>query len=229
MIMAVGHGSILEHVSFTFAVEDISRVTEIQFARHRMGSPSIQSGRYVRRNPHFFLPEEIANDEEAFEIYLSICEHSTNAYLDLIDRLEIVQVAKKLGISKQESALMQRVSSNCKDGVVLSEKEMEIGATYEKARKEIEKLALEDARYALLQSLRTHMVYSMDLRNLLHFVGKRRCKRAQTEIRMAANQMYEIMYPIMPNVMKFSGAPCEFGPCPEGNLCCGMPYPRREM
>ena len=49
-VIASGHTSTLEHASFTFGVEGVSRITEIQLIRHRVGTAySIQSGR--RRHP----------------------------------------------------------------------------------------------------------------------------------------------------------------------------------
>lgn len=41
-----GHESVLEHVSFTFLVEDVSRVLLAQLTRHRLASYSVQSQRY---------------------------------------------------------------------------------------------------------------------------------------------------------------------------------------
>lgn len=46
-IVASGHHSILEHVSFTFALEGISRSCSHQLVRHRLASYSQQSQRYV--------------------------------------------------------------------------------------------------------------------------------------------------------------------------------------
>ncbi len=46
--LKAGHLSVLEHASFTFAVEGISRVTSHQLVRHRLASYSQQSQRYVR-------------------------------------------------------------------------------------------------------------------------------------------------------------------------------------
>ena len=46
-IMESGHLSVLEHASFTFAVEGISRVLLAQLTRHRIASFSVQSQRYV--------------------------------------------------------------------------------------------------------------------------------------------------------------------------------------
>jgi thymidylate synthase (FAD) len=46
--IARGHESILEHASFTFSIEGVSRALMAQLTRHRIASFSIQSQRYVR-------------------------------------------------------------------------------------------------------------------------------------------------------------------------------------
>jgi len=43
-----GHLSILEHLSFTFRIEDLSRVSQQQLTRHRIASYTIQSDRHTR-------------------------------------------------------------------------------------------------------------------------------------------------------------------------------------
>ena len=62
--MSSGHMSIAEHASFTFTVEGVSRVTEIQLVRHRIGaSYAIQSGRYCSRDPtNYVMPESVSED-----------------------------------------------------------------------------------------------------------------------------------------------------------------------
>lgn len=46
-IMGMGHDSVLEHATFTFGVEGVSRVLLAQLTRHRLASFSVQSQRYV--------------------------------------------------------------------------------------------------------------------------------------------------------------------------------------
>ena len=70
-IMTLGHHSVLEHASFTFGVEGISRVTSHQLVRHRVASYSQQSQRYVSHVERFdaVMPPSIAADEEARRIF----------------------------------------------------------------------------------------------------------------------------------------------------------------
>ncbi len=71
-IMGMGHESVLEHASFTFGVEGVSRVLLAQLTRHRLASFSVQSQRYVSYEDGFgyIMPPKIAAlGEEAQEEY----------------------------------------------------------------------------------------------------------------------------------------------------------------
>ena len=46
-IVGMGHESVLEHASFTFVIEGVSRALLAQITRHRLASYSVQSQRYV--------------------------------------------------------------------------------------------------------------------------------------------------------------------------------------
>lgn len=46
-VRAMGHESVLEHVSYTFLIEGVSRALLAQLTRHRIASFSVQSQRYV--------------------------------------------------------------------------------------------------------------------------------------------------------------------------------------
>ncbi|MDA8096411.1 MAG: FAD-dependent thymidylate synthase [Clostridia bacterium] len=46
-VVGMGHVTIIEHASFTFAVEGVSRSLLAQITRHRLASFSVQSQRYV--------------------------------------------------------------------------------------------------------------------------------------------------------------------------------------
>jgi thymidylate synthase (FAD) len=52
-IVSLGHHSVLEHASFTFGIEGISRATSHQLVRHRIASYSQQSQRYVKQKGQF--------------------------------------------------------------------------------------------------------------------------------------------------------------------------------
>ncbi|MBE5779221.1 MAG: FAD-dependent thymidylate synthase [Clostridiales bacterium] len=71
-LMAMGHESVLEHASFTFLAEGVSRVLLAQLTRHRIASFSVQSQRYVSYKSGFgyIIPPAIRDlGPEAVEEY----------------------------------------------------------------------------------------------------------------------------------------------------------------
>lgn len=58
--MRSGHESVAEHATFTFLIEDVSRVLLAQLTRHRLASFSVQSQRYCGCNPEdVTIPQSI--------------------------------------------------------------------------------------------------------------------------------------------------------------------------
>lgn len=71
-IRGMGHESVMEHASFTFLVEGVSRVLLAQLTRHRIASFSVQSQRYVSYQGGFgyIMPPAIeALGEDAQALY----------------------------------------------------------------------------------------------------------------------------------------------------------------
>lgn len=71
-VMESGHHSLLEHASFTFGIEGVSRALLAQITRHRIASFSVQSQRYVKAEEDFdyVVPDAIlALGEEEVSIY----------------------------------------------------------------------------------------------------------------------------------------------------------------
>lgn len=58
-----GHESVLEHSSFTFLVEGVSRVLLAQDTRHRLASFSVQSQRYCGANMDIVIPKTMQREE----------------------------------------------------------------------------------------------------------------------------------------------------------------------
>ena len=89
-IMASGHLSVLEHASFTFFVEGVSRSLLAQLTRHRIASFSVQSQRYVDLGEKFayIVPPAVeALGEEAVREYESEMETCRKWYLAWQERL----------------------------------------------------------------------------------------------------------------------------------------------
>lgn len=61
-LIEMGHLSPIEHASFTFGVEGVSRALLAQVTRHRLASFSVQSQRYVNQSKkgfHYIIPPAI--------------------------------------------------------------------------------------------------------------------------------------------------------------------------
>jgi len=88
MLMSMGHESPVEHVSFTFAVEGVSRSLTHQLVRHRMASYSQQSQRYVKLDQfEYVIPTAIEKDKRAKEVYIEAMDNSQKAYSEIADIL----------------------------------------------------------------------------------------------------------------------------------------------
>lgn len=100
-VMKTGHLSTIEHVSFTFMIEDVSRAFLAQITRHRMASFSVQSQRYVKVDGEcgqwYVVPPAIDKDEEALQVFLDAMHDAIYAYNLLVDRL------KALGRTDEEA------------------------------------------------------------------------------------------------------------------------------
>ena len=70
MLFELGHESPIEHVTFTFAIEGISRACSHQLVRHRIASYSQKSQRYVDETQFdYVIPESIKNNSTARDVY----------------------------------------------------------------------------------------------------------------------------------------------------------------
>lgn len=88
-IVKLGHASTLEHVSFTFAIEGVSRVLTHQLVRHRIASYSQQSQRYVaEHNFEYIMPPTINKNEKAKKIFITLLQQVRTAY-DELTKLDI--------------------------------------------------------------------------------------------------------------------------------------------
>lgn len=64
LLQSIGHESPIEHVSFTFAIEGVSRSLLAQITRHRLASFSVRSQRYVSMSyGGYVMPDAIADDD----------------------------------------------------------------------------------------------------------------------------------------------------------------------
>lgn len=194
MLAEIGHESPIEHASFTFGIEGVSRAFLAQITRHRIASYSVQSQRYVSKaNFDYIIPPEIEKNARARELYLKAMECSAEYYTELSAILKETHTAELTALGKTE-----------KD-----------------AQKQAEKMAIEDARFVLPNACDTKMVVTMNARSLHNFFKERCCARAQWEIREVATEMLRLVLKTAPTLFAKAGPPCLRGACPEGKMSCG--------
>lgn len=201
MLMDIGHESPIEHVSFTFAVEGVSRTLTHQLVRHRMASFSQQSQRYVKLEQFdYIIPPAIEKNQKACEIFVQAMNEDQENYDKIVDAL----------YTQHLSALMSN------------------GMDEKKASSKAEKMSIEDARYVFPNACETKIVFTMNARSLFNFFKHRCCNRAQWEIRALSIEMYKLVKVIAPTLFKNAGPGCVTGACPEGKMTCGEATEVRE-
>jgi thymidylate synthase (FAD) len=86
-LTSMGHFSPLEHITFTFGIEGISRVASHQLVRHRIASYSQQSQRYVEyEHLEYIIPPEIERDEELKSTFISMMEQAHKIYTYFLEK-----------------------------------------------------------------------------------------------------------------------------------------------
>ena len=201
-LMSMGHESPLEHITFTFGIEGVSRSLLAQFTRHRIASYSVKSQRYVNEGKfEFITPPEIEAEPEAKKLFLEA----------MADDVEKYNAISEILFKKHYDAMI---------GAGMDEK---------KAKNAAEKKAIEDARYILPNACETKMIATFNARSLLNFFNHRCCERAQWEIRDMANRMLALVKESAPTIFKYAGPSCVAGPCPEGAMSCGKALEKRKF
>lgn len=213
MLTEIGHESPMEHASFTFAVEGISRACSHQLVRHRIASYSQQSQRYVDGNSfQFVTPPSIEQCPKAKQEYDKIISMQKEAYSKIRDALAAEQIkSKRPELSGDDAEIISAFKEQDKAGCSA-----------------IIKKANEDARFILPNACTTAIIVTMNTRSLWNFFAHRCCNRAQWEIREVAVQMLKACREAAPSLFKNCGPSCMSGKCPEGKMSCGKPKEMRD-
>lgn len=201
LLIDLNHESPIEHISFTFGVEGVSRTLTHQLVRHRIASFSQQSQRYVKLEQfEYIVPPAIEKNKKAKEIFIKAMEEDQKNYDEITDVL-----------------YDKHYEDYIKEG--FSEKQ---------SKSKAEKEAIEDARYVFPNACETKIVVTMNARSLINFFRLRTCNRAQWEIRELAIEMLKAVKEVYPTLFKNAGPGCLNGPCPEGKMTCGKIVEVRE-
>lgn len=94
---SLGHESPMEHVSFTFAIEGVSRALLAQHSRHRIASLSVRSQRYCSEEGFSYVtPDAIKKDEEVNKIY--------DEYMEQVQ--ELYKLFLELGVANEDARMI---------------------------------------------------------------------------------------------------------------------------
>ena len=202
MLAEIGHESPIEHVSFTFGVEGISRACSHQLVRHRIASYSQKSQRYVNEDSfEYVIPPEVEKIPEAKQEFIRQMKTIDEGYKQLAELLTAKHTEAFVAEGLDEKAALQKAK----------------------------KKAIEDARFLLPNACETKIVVTMNARSLMNFFRHRCCNRAQWEIKEVADQMLALVLQVAPNLFKNAGPSCIAGGCPEGKMTCGKIREVREF
>jgi len=95
-IVSSGHTSTIEHASFTFAIEGISRSCSQHLIRHRIASYSQQSHRYVdlsKQELTYIMPPEVENNPKLRRRFQREVDEQEKKYNEMV----------KLGINPEDA------------------------------------------------------------------------------------------------------------------------------
>lgn len=209
MLAGMGHESPIEHVSFTFGIEGISRACSHQLVRHRLASYSQKSQRYVSETQFSYVtPPAVSATPETDKLYRETMEMIQQSYENLRSALlekEIIAFAEENKISFPDET--ERIAY--------------FKENYKKEYNAFLKKAQEDARFVLPNACETSIIVTMNARSLYNFFSHRCCNRAQWEIKAIADEMLRLVREVAPTLFKNAGPSCVKGSCPEGKMSCG--------
>lgn len=108
-VVKKGHESVIEHVSFTFRIEGVSRALTHQLVRHRIASYSQRSQRYVDEGEfEYVMPPNVERNEEARKLFVDFMEKSKELYDGL----------RGMGIRKQDARFV--LPNACESKIVVT-------------------------------------------------------------------------------------------------------------
>ena len=112
--IASGHESVLEHATFTFAIEGISRACSHQLVRHRMASYSQQSQRYVKMDGFEYVSP--VKNYDIPNLRYGCGERTYKAIMEQIDRAynELIRI----GWSEEDARYV--LPNACKTNIIVT-------------------------------------------------------------------------------------------------------------
>ena len=185
------HGSILEHVSFYFFIDGISRACLQELVRHRMASLSVKSSRYTLKelkDEQLLISRKTIDSNDDFKYQGDgwwIHKDGTPYYSDRLNSEFIydTNLVKKYCVIPQNLLSYQKKLHYTNKGRMLW--------TIQENLKEGQ--SNDTAKYDLGESYRTQLTWTINMRSLQNFLSLRTDKRALPEIQHLAHLIYRAL------------------------------------
>ncbi len=227
LIEAVRYPSVYEHAVFTFLIDGISRVASHQLVRHRLASYTQESQRYsesymkrvVDSLAKLVEEKRIPIDAKALELYRD------GRYAEFIKSL--LSYVESLGgcraLDKETAtSIVEAVSEGFVVPPTLGEEDRvcvcieylrSVATYYELLSRGV---PLEDARFVVPQAIKTRILMTVNLRELIHIACLRLSKKAQWEIRQLVAAMIREVAKLIPQIVEILELAC-------GTSCLEIP------
>lgn len=208
-ILKSGHGSVLEHATYTFAIEGVSRVFTGEMNRHRAGvAISEGSMRYIRfTDIPWWIPVSLRltnQEEEAWKI-----GNDPHGEWDSDEQADRYDLAKKKMATQNAFA---QVFAYCEVVYTDLVKLWDIDNPENKFH--LKKVLTSCLRRIIPMGVATGGVWSMNLRAVRHIMALRTSEHAEEEIALAISQIGKTLVEREPRLL------CDFTQTPEG---CWIP------
>lgn len=157
------HASTIEHISYNFAIKDISRALLQELARHRISSFSVKSTRYTLKELKG-IPSFIA-ENSTWKSLTYAKDINYDKFWNRVEKYIVLTGDERVDASS--AIALQNLQDMINEGV-----------------------SNDIAKYCLPDCLKTELVWSINARSLQNFLSLRTNKSALWEIRNLANEIY---------------------------------------
>lgn len=211
-VLEVGHGSVTEHAVWSLIVTGVSRSLSHELVRHRHVSPSQLSQRYVDSSDvAFVVPPELKEEVELALDYLNMKKWAPSIMKWLeIEFEDLDEKQKELGLKKLHSMTMaglewldclelcQQTYTSLAEYLLKKNHPEEI--TDQEQKTAARKIARQTARSVLPNCAETKLFLTGNARAWRNFLELRASRHADSEIRVLANKVYEVLLKESPNL-----------------------------
>jgi thymidylate synthase (FAD) len=164
----------LEHLSYTFYINGISRALLQELARHRIASLSVKSTRYTLKE---------LKEEGSFTKKLNIKKLQKEIYKNKINEKTKEKIYKNKTIKRASKYLVWTDELSVDLNSILALENLRIVLQ--------NGISNDKAKYCLPESYKTQLTWTINARSLQNFINLRSSKSALWEIRILANKIYK--------------------------------------